>query len=114
VPDRAFIGPFDELDVESDRKLPLAMTRDIVSGEVSWRGLGVVNPFADEGGLVDLRDYPRLQRYLLARKVDILNRHVAQKTPANWYRTIDRIYPSPGCQAEAPHPRYQGRSADCL
>ena len=28
--DQVFIGPFDELDVEPDRKLPLAMTRDIL------------------------------------------------------------------------------------
>lgn len=92
--DKAFIGPLDELDVEADRKLPLAMTRDILSGEVRWRGLGVVNPFADEGGLVDLAHYPRLRRYLEARKDQISKRHVAQKAPANWYRTIDRIYPA--------------------
>lgn len=92
--DKAFIGPFDELDVEDDRKLPLATTRDILSGEVQWRGLGVVNPFADEGGLVDLARYPRLHRYLEARKDQIAKRHVALKAPANWYRTIDRIYPA--------------------
>ena len=92
--DKAFIGPYDELDVEDDRKLPLVMTRDILSGEVEWRGLGIVNPFADEGGLVDLGDYPRLRRYLEARKDQIAKRHVAQKSPANWYRTIDRIYPA--------------------
>lgn len=92
--DKAFIGPFDELDVEDDRKLPLVMTRDIVSGEVQWRGLGVVNPFAEDGGLVDLAAYPRLERYLLARRSQIARRHVAQKSPSNWYRTIDRIYPA--------------------
>ncbi|WP_373005510.1 Eco57I restriction-modification methylase domain-containing protein [Hyphomonas sp.] len=92
--DKAFIGPFDELDVEGDRKLPLAMTRDIDSGEVRWRGLGVVNPFADSGGLVDLNDYPRLKAYLEARKNQIAKRHVARKAPVNWYRTIDRIYPA--------------------
>ena len=41
--DDAFIGLFDALDVESDRKLPLAMTRDIQTGTVVWRGLGVIN-----------------------------------------------------------------------
>jgi hypothetical protein len=91
--DKAFIGPMDELDVEPDRKLPLAMTRDIVGGTLKWRGLGVVNPFAPGGGLVSLEDYPRLKRFLLARKAEIAARHIAQKTPASWYRTIDRIYP---------------------
>lgn len=91
--DAAFIGRYDDLDVESDRKLPLVMTRDILDGAVNWRGLGVVNPFADTGGLVDLARYPRLKVYLEARREQIARRHVAQKAPANWYRTIDRIYP---------------------
>lgn len=62
--DRAFIGNFDTLDVEQDRKISLVTTKDIASGEVVWRGQGVINPFADAGGLVDLQDYPRLRRYL--------------------------------------------------
>ena len=92
--DQAFIGPFDALDVEDDRKQPLVMTRDILDGTVKWRGFGVINPFADGGGLVDLADYPRLERYLEARRDEIAGRHCAQKTPSNWYRTIDRITPS--------------------
>jgi len=92
--DRAFIGPLDELDVELDRKVPLAMTRDILTGAVKWRGFGVVNPFAENGGLVNLKKYPRLRKYLESRKEEIAGRHVAKKAPANWYRTIDRIYPA--------------------
>ncbi len=92
--DKAFIGPFAELDVEDDRKEPLVMTRDIDGGTVEWRGMGVINPFADQGGLVKLSDYPRLRKYLEARKEVIAGRHCAQKTPDNWYRTIDRITPA--------------------
>lgn len=92
--DKAYIGDFDSLDVEPDRKLPLVTTRDIASGEVHWRGQGVINPFADDGSLVDLRDYPRLQRHLEAHREVVMGRHCAQKIPANWYRTIDRITPS--------------------
>lgn len=89
--DKAYIGPLDQLDVEPDRKLPLVMTRDIATGHVCWRGYGVVNPFADDGSLVDLADFPRLKRYLELRKDAIAGRHVARKMPVNWYRTIDRI-----------------------
>lgn len=92
--DKAYIGDFDALDVEPDRKLPLVTTKDILSGEVQWRGQGVINPFAEGGGLVDLRNYPRLRRYLESRREAIAGRHCAQKTPANWYRTIDRITPA--------------------
>lgn len=91
--DKEFIGDFDGLDVEPDRKLPLVTTRDIVSGEVKWRGLGVINPFAEDGNLVDLCGYPRLSRYLEDRKDVIAGRHCAKKIPANWFRTIDRIVP---------------------
>lgn len=92
--DQAFIGPYEELDVEDDRKQPLVMTRDILNGTVEWRGLGVINPAADEGGLVDLDRYPRLKRYLDTRKDVLSQRHCAQKTPGHWYKTIDRITPS--------------------
>lgn len=92
--DKAFIGDFATLDVESERKLPLVTTQDIKSGEVVWRGQGVINPFAEDCGLVDLDDFPRLARYLEERKEVIAKRHCAQKTPANWYRTIDRIWPA--------------------
>ncbi len=92
--DQAFIGLFDELDIEDDRKQPLVMTRDILNGSVEWRGFGVINPFTDSGHLVDLEDYPRLKKYLEARKEVIAARHCAQRNPANWYRTIDRITPS--------------------
>jgi hypothetical protein len=92
--DKVYIGLMDALDVEEDRKLPLAMTRDLLTGRIEWRGYGVINPFTDEGPLVDLAKYPRLKRYFEAHKSLIASRHVAQKTPANWYRTIDRITPS--------------------
>ena len=73
--DKVFIGDFDALDVEQDRKLPLVTTRDIMSGEVKWHGQCVINPFVDGGGLVDLRDYPRLRLYLETHQEVIAGRH---------------------------------------
>jgi hypothetical protein len=91
--DQVFIGPYDELDVEPDRKLPIAMTRDIATGTVKWRGFGVINPFAPGGGLVPLSAYPKLAAYLELHGAAIKARHVSKKNPNSWYRTIDRIYP---------------------
>lgn len=91
--DKAFIGPFDALDVEMDRKLPLVRTKDMISGNVKWLGDGIINPFSDDGSLVDLNSYPKLKAYLEARREQISQRHVAKKSPKRWYRTIDRIYP---------------------
>ncbi|AML53808.1 Eco57I restriction-modification methylase domain-containing protein [Falsihalocynthiibacter arcticus] len=91
--DRAFIGDFEELDVEPSRKLPLVMTKDILDGHSQWRGRGVINPFGDDGKLVNLEDFPRLRNHLEDHFEQIAGRHVAMKAPRNWYRTIDRIYP---------------------
>jgi len=92
--DKIFIGKFDELDVEDDRKVPLAMGRDLTTGHVEWRGYGVVNPFTDEGPLVNLDDYPRLKAYFEQHRERLEARHVAKKSSSSWYRTIDRITPS--------------------
>lgn len=92
--DQVYVGKFDELDVEPDRKLPLVMTRDILTGQVSWRGYGVINPFTDAGPLVNLREFPRLAAYLEKHRLTIEGRHVAQRDAHRWFRTIDRITPS--------------------
>jgi hypothetical protein len=91
--DRIFIGPFESLDVERDRRLPLVKTKDIEDGTVSWRGLGVINPFAEDGSLVRLSKYPKLARYFERHADALRRRHCAKKNPKAWYRTIDRIYP---------------------
>lgn len=91
--DKIFIAPFESLDVETDRKLPLAMTKDIQSGEVKWRGFGVINPFGKDGKVVPLDQYPKLHSYLKRHEEIIKKRHVSKKNPNAWYRTIDRIYP---------------------
>lgn len=108
--DRAFIGPIDELDVEDDRKIPLAMTKDIVSGIVQWRGLAVVNPFGDDGRLVDLRRFPRLAIHLERHLTEVRNRHVSRKNPESWYRTIDRIYPEIAKQPKLLIPDIKGQA----
>lgn len=108
--DQVFIGPFDKLDVESDRKLPLAMTKDIINGKVEWCGHGIVNPFSDEQELVDLSKYPKLMAYLLEHKDRISKRHVALKNPGNWYRTIDRIHPALAKQPKLLIPDIKGKA----
>lgn len=78
--------------VEADRLLPLVMAGDTASGAVKWSGTFLVNPWLD-GGLVDLSEYPRLQKYLVGKEVAVRSRHVAQRQPLNWHRTIDRVEP---------------------
>jgi len=78
-------------NVEEDRLLPLAMARDLSTGSLVWSGNYLVNPWLADGSLVDLRNYPRLREYLEKNKGKLTRRHVAEKSPANWYRTIDKV-----------------------
>ncbi len=92
--DKIFIGPMDELDVESERKLPLVMTRDMRQGTVQWRGLGVINPFEEDGTLASFDRYPRFAACMEKHGEALRARHCAKKANGSWYRTIDRITPS--------------------
>lgn len=90
--DKAFIGPYEGLDVEEDRKLPLATNKDVPGGQLVWSGKGVVNPWRDEGGLVDLAEYPKLAAFLETNREALSRRHTAKGDVARkWYKTIDRI-----------------------
>lgn len=108
--DKVYIADFDSLDVEEDRKLRLATTKDVVDGEISWRGKGVINPFLDDGTLVDLARYPKLASYLDKHKEAITKRHVAKKNPKKWFRTIDRITPTLASQAKLLIPDIKGEA----
>ena len=108
--DKAFIGNYDSLDIEEDRKLPLVKTSDIKTGRVIWQGDGVINPFDSNGKLVDLNNYPKLTNYLEKHKTVIANRHCAKKTPSNWYRTIDNIKPELTYQSKLLIPDINGRA----
>lgn len=81
--------------VELALQIPLLMSADVKATGVSWSGHYLINPFssADDGALVDLRDYVGLRRYLESRASQLKKRHVAKGRPDAWYRTIDRVWP---------------------
>lgn len=54
--DKVFIGDLKSLEVEPDRKLPLIKTADIKTGTINWLGHGVLNPFNEDGSLVNLEE----------------------------------------------------------
>ncbi|MBP2320451.1 hypothetical protein JOF56_000836 [Kibdelosporangium banguiense] len=83
----------DPTVVEADRVLPLAMRRDLMSGTFEWQGNYLINPWADDGSLVSLADYPRMAAYL-SNHPGLRERFVAKKDPASWYRTIDKVQSS--------------------
>lgn len=93
--DRAFIVDADA-DIEPDRLVPLVMRADIEKGLIHDARRRVINAFRDDGGVVDLGDYPRLAAHLAKHRKAVLGRHVARKNPNAWFRTIDRVYPALG------------------
>ncbi|MBI5513489.1 MAG: Eco57I restriction-modification methylase domain-containing protein [Deltaproteobacteria bacterium] len=90
--DRAFIVPANA-DVEPDRLIPLVLRADLDRGRIRDAGRRVLNPFRDDGEVVDLRAYPRFAAHLNAHREAVHGRHVAKRNPAAWFRTIDRVYP---------------------
>ena len=91
--DRVFILPGRDPVIEADRQIPMVMGADVSSQAVSWSGRFLVNPFADDGALVPLSDYPGLAAYLTAHADRLRRRHVARSRDGAWYRTIDRVWP---------------------
>jgi adenine-specific DNA-methyltransferase len=79
--------------VEEDRLLPLLCANDLAEGTPNWSGAYLVNPW-DHGRLVDLAEYPLLAAYYEQNQTRIRARHIAQRRPHHWYRTIDGIDPS--------------------
>jgi len=90
--DRVYIREDAAFPVEASRKLPLATTKDIDSGELVWIGKSVLNPFLPDGSLAPLEEYPQFAAYIEQNQDVIKKRNVAKRNSKNWYRTIDRIY----------------------
>jgi hypothetical protein len=88
--DAVFITSDPEV-VERERLLPLMLVRDTCDGRPAWSGHFLVNPWTDNGALVDLRAYPRLRAYLGAHESALRSRHVGRRQPERWYRTIDKV-----------------------
>lgn len=87
--DGIFITKDPEL-VEPSRLLKLALASDISSGVLNWSGHYLIDPW-DKDGLVNLSHFPRLCAYFDQHSSQIRKRNTAQKNPAGWYRTIDRV-----------------------
>jgi hypothetical protein len=91
--DGVYAADMESLGIGRDRKLPLVTTRDTSAGEIACGGRRVANPFAGNGGLADLKDYPWLARHLLSHGEVVADRSCARRDPARWCRTPDPIHP---------------------
>ena len=80
--------------VETELILPSINARDLRGNQFNWHGEYLLNPYKSDGTLVDLANYPLANAYLEQHRERLAARHIARKSPAKWYKTIDRISPS--------------------
>lgn len=90
--DKVFIGRELSDHIEKNLLLPILTSRDIKNNRLNWSGNYLFNPFDKAGGLIDLSKYPKARSYVETHREKLQERHVSKKNPANWYRTIDRVY----------------------
>lgn len=79
--------------VEKELLLPALNARDVSGNRLQWSGKYLLNPYKENGDLINLDDYPLAARYLTNHRDALEKRHVARKNPNKWYKTIDRIVP---------------------
>lgn len=90
--DKAYLVDAAATDVERDRLTPIVMADDIRSGRLTTPRKVLINPWDGEGRLVDIKAFPRMAK-ALAEHPSVVTRFVARKNPADWHRTIDKVYP---------------------
>ena len=91
--DKAYIIDKDAFTViEEDRLLPLVTTDDIRSGYLKQPKKLLLNPWDEEGQLIDLEMYPQFAKALEAHP-EVRTRYIAKRNPDKWYRTIDKVHP---------------------
>lgn len=76
--------------VEPERQLPLARTADLSTGHLVWGGHYLLSPWQN-GQLIDLAAYPRLEAHFTEHRERLQKRHVGKRNPEAWYRTIDKV-----------------------
>jgi hypothetical protein len=69
------------------------MSKDIKNDTFSWKGNYLINPFCNDGNLINLSDFPMAKKYFEENENILKRRHIAKKNPQNWYKTIDKVNP---------------------
>lgn len=65
--------------IEESRLLPAINARNLTGDKLSWNGEYLLNPFDENGNLVDLACYPKTLQYLESKKEILSNRHIAKR-----------------------------------
>lgn len=80
--------------IEEELLIPAINAKDLTGDKVNWSGKYLLNPYRISGKLIDLDEFPMASTYLNSHKERLAARHIAKKSPAKWYKTIDSIVPT--------------------
>ncbi|MFC4236290.1 Eco57I restriction-modification methylase domain-containing protein [Thalassospira xianhensis] len=85
--DECYIVPFPHASIETECILPVLDMGLKPSPSPS----GLVNPFDEQGKLLDLGRFPKLQAHFVKYEAALKKRYIARRKPGEWYRTIDKV-----------------------
>lgn len=90
--DSVFIGSDFSNQIEKELLIPILTSKDLKGDVFSWHGNYLINPFNNDGTLVNLNNFPKARLYFHKHKDVLENRHVAKKNSQHWYKTIDKVH----------------------
>lgn len=108
--DAIFISENLAEEVESELIIPAINARDLRGDNLQWGKKYLLNPYTEDGKLINLDFYPKAKSYLEKHREKLSKRHIANKSPERWYRTIDRIVPSLQSQSKVLLPDMSGNN----
>jgi methylase of polypeptide subunit release factors len=90
--DSIYISTSFQGRIEDELLIPIITSKGLKSTTIQWKGSFIINPFKDNGDLINLDDFPLAKNYFLENKEELSKRHVAKKDQNKYYKTIDKIH----------------------
>ena len=97
-------------EVEAELIIPAINARDLKGDNLRWGKKYLLNPYTKDGKLINLDLFPKAKSYLEKHRERLSKRHIVNKSPKHWYRTIDRIVPSLQSQSKILLPDMSGNN----
>lgn len=108
--DKIFVSKELKGIVEDEVLLPAINGKDLQGNTMEWGKRYLLNPYDASGSLIRLEDLPKTKSYFESHRERLSGRHKAQKNPANWYATIDKIWAPLTWQAKILLPDISGNT----
>lgn len=88
--DKLFISAEFKDTIEDELILPIINAKDLSGNNFHWNGLYLLNPYDQNGSLIDLNNYPKAKQYLEKYRPVLETRHIV-KNGRVWYSLIDKV-----------------------